>query len=66
MGALDITHYSTWTTISNLIAMMCLFSFLHKAYNMNFVVRVLAGFELASLNRVERANEGQSGYRWCS
>ena len=40
MGAIDIshiTHYNTWTGLI-------------KAYNMDFVVRVLAGFELANLN----------------
>ena len=52
-GALDITHYSTWTTkytVSNMIAMMCLFSLgMITAYDKDFVMRVLAGFELASL-----------------
>ena len=61
MGALDITHYMYLdyknTLSANLIAMICLFILWIKAYNMDFVVRVLAGFELASLNGVERANE---------
>ena len=49
MGALD-TLYSTWTTKihcqqfdSHSLGMI-------KAYDMDFVVRVLAGFELANLN----------------
>ena len=49
MGAFDITLYITWTT--KILIAMCLFSLgMIKAYDMDFVVRVLAGFELASLN----------------
>ena len=55
MGALDIRHYLTWTglqhALSAITAMMCLFSLdMIKSFNMDFVVKVLAGFKLASLN----------------
>ena len=60
MGALDITHYSTWTTKihgQQFVSHDLPVYFFALSKPMDFVVRVLAGFQLASLNRVERANE---------